>query len=111
MFNLTPRHQASHAQTVLPATPHEALSEARRCAVGRRVSLTRHARTESLPDRNLSIEDVICALSNGRECCADGAGKWKVFGPDLDDNELSVVIVFEFGVLVVTVFGPRNRPI
>ena len=105
MLDLTPCRVRSHHTTVLPVSPREALDEARRCAVARRVRLSRHARTESLPNRNLSIEDVFYALANARVCHADGPNKWKLCGPSIDDDELTIVVVFTPDLLVVTVFG------
>jgi Domain of unknown function (DUF4258) len=88
-----------------PATPAEALAEVRRCATAGRVRMDApHVRLR-MAQRNVRERDVFCALRNARHCAAGGeAERWKVTGPDLDDDDLTVVVVFEAGVIVVTVF-------
>lgn len=64
----------------------------------------RHA-LPRMSQRNVQRGDVINALQNGRTCVqGNKLGRWKITGPDLDDQDLQVVIVFELGVVVVTVF-------
>jgi hypothetical protein len=40
-------------------------------------------------------------------CAAQCGGTWEVTGPDSDGDELTVIVVIDDGVLVVTFFGPR----
>lgn len=45
------------------------------------------------------------ALTTASTCRpGDGDGKWALTGLDLDEDELTVVVAFEDGVVVVTVF-------
>lgn len=83
----------------------QALHEARRCGVSRRMRLSKHARMESLPDRNLTMQDVFSALANARDCISDGPDKWRVFGPSLDEDELQVIVKFDPDAFVITVYG------
>jgi hypothetical protein len=58
-----------------------------------------------MAQRNVRAGDVFSALRNAERCSRGREpGRWKVAGPDLDDDELSVVVVFDAGVIVVTVF-------
>lgn len=53
--------------------------------------------------RNVTFRDVRLALTSARACEASGA-TWKVTGPDVDGEDLTVVVAIEAGVIVVTVF-------
>jgi hypothetical protein len=58
-----------------------------------------------MAQRNVRANDVLSALQNAQACgVGSEAGRWKVTGPDLDGEELVVVVVFEVDVIVVTVF-------
>jgi hypothetical protein len=58
-----------------------------------------------MAQRNVRAGDVLSALVNAVRCRrSDEPGRWKVFGPDMDDDELTVVVEFEADVIVVTVF-------
>lgn len=41
---------------------------------------------------------------NARSCAPQTDGKWKVEGSDLDGDDLTVVVVIDDGLLVVTLF-------
>jgi hypothetical protein len=71
-------------------------------AVGR-VVVTAHARARML-ERNVQSGDLRSALSSAHDCKADRDGKWRVTGPDLDGDDLTVVVAIEDGVVVVTLF-------
>lgn len=43
-------------------------------------------------------------MSRARECCEQDNGRWRVVGDDLSGDELTAVVVFDDGVLVVTLF-------
>jgi hypothetical protein len=48
---------------------------------------------------------VIKACANATACKrATEPGRWKVTGPDLDGDDLTVVVVFDGSLMVVTVF-------
>lgn len=52
----------------------------------------------------MSYEDLQHALAGTRRCVEQEAGKWRVYGEDLDGVELSAVVMIEEDVFVVTVF-------
>jgi len=69
----------------------------RRCATQRRVIFSKHARDE-MRNAGAQVEDVLNALRRHRSLVSQPKGRWKVTGPDLDDDDL------DEGVIVVTVF-------
>jgi hypothetical protein len=78
------------------------LAELRLCSAGR-IVLAGHAR-ERMAERGATFEDVRHALANATACKAQPNGRWRVTGPDLDGDELVLVVVPEAGVVVITVF-------
>lgn len=83
-------------------TPADALEAVRGYAAAGRFVLSSHAR-QRMGERNVTFRDVRHALTNAHSCSAQGA-RWRVEGPDWDDDELALVCVLEDGVIVVTVF-------
>lgn len=82
----------------------EALETIRRYAVAGLVAFTTHAR-ERMVQRRVSLDDVLRALINAKSARAtDVAEKWIACGPDLDGDDLEVVVVIEAGLVVVTVY-------
>jgi hypothetical protein len=55
-------------------------------------------------ERGAFREDVWHALENAVQCSALPEGRWKVRGPDTSGEGLTLVILLEDGVIVVTVF-------
>lgn len=86
-------------------TPDEALHEVRRLATQNRLRYTRHAR-ERMAQRGAQAADVRHALRRAESCSAsaDAPDRWVVRGPDLDDDELSVVVVIEDDCVVITLY-------
>jgi len=84
-------------------TPAEALADVRGYAAAGRYRLTRHAR-QRCEERGATFDDVGHALTNARTCSAGEPGRWRVGGPDLDADPLTLVVAIEAGVVVVTVF-------
>lgn len=85
-------------------SPDEVLAEVRRCGARGLVRYSTHA-LRRMDERNVREKDVLCALRSAARCGpADRPGRWKVFGQDLDDDELVLVVVLQAGVIVVTVF-------
>lgn len=81
-----------------------ALGTIRQYAVAGRLIYTAHAR-EQMAKRNISRGDVNRALQNAKSCRAgDTAAKWIACGPDLDGDDLDVVVVIEAGLVIVTVY-------
>lgn len=89
-------------------TPNRALALVRELAAARRISLTRHARERMRPvpfGRGCSFEDLCCALRSATECKpGEEPERWIASGADLDGDELSVVLVIQDDLLVVTLF-------
>jgi len=68
-----------------------------------RVAIRNHA-LERMDERGLDWEDVVRALMTAVSCEAQPLDRWKVEGVDLDGDAVTVVVVIELGVVVVTVF-------
>ena len=81
-----------------------ALVTIRTHAVAGRIAYTTHAR-QRMDQRNVTRADVRRALSNAKGCRAgDSADKWIATGPDVDGDDLDVVLVIEAGLVIVTVY-------
>lgn len=85
-------------------TADQALRDIRGYASAGRVRFSQHA-IRRMGERGASVDDVINACANATLCrrTAD-AGGWKATGPDLDGDQLTAVIAFEGGLLIVTMF-------
>ena len=83
----------------------QALKDIKGFAAANRIDYTTHA-IERMHERRVNRPDIVYALINAATCSADDEDedKWKVTGPDLDGDNLKIVVVIEGGVLVVTVF-------
>lgn len=84
-------------------TPAEALTTIQHAAAARALRYSKHAR-ERMAKRNVTAEDVRAAICDASACRRADAGRWKVTGPDLDDEDLDVVCAIEGDVIVVTVY-------
>lgn len=86
-------------------TPAEAqaLADVRGYASAGRYVLSAHAKRRAL-ERGVRPADVRFALVSALTCCDQGDGSWKVPSRDMDGDDLTVVVVIEDGVLVVTLF-------
>jgi len=82
-----------------------AMHEIRRLALQWRIEVVGHAR-QRLRERGADRGDVRNALMGCTKCTAsdDGPGRWKVWGEDLDGDELRVIVVIEADAVVVTLF-------
>jgi hypothetical protein len=58
-------------------------------------------------ERRIAAEDLHYALCNATRCDrkTNVDEGWRVFGPDLDGDQLAIVVVFEDGMFVVTLHG------
>ena len=85
-------------------TEAQALREVRGLASAGRVEFTDHARDE-MEEAGAGFLDVMNALRKATSCRHQPkSDRWKVLGPDRDGEELTVIVVLEDGVLVVTVW-------
>lgn len=80
------------------------LDDVRGYARAGRIRYSWHARNERMPERSVSYGDVESALTNAVSCDPAEGEKWKVIGPDLDGDDLELVVVVEEGVLVITAY-------
>ena len=89
----------------MPVTPAEAkaLADARGYALSGRVDFSGHAR-ERMTQRGIKKQDVYSAFRTAWTCASQPENRWKVIGNDADGDALEVVIRFEDGVMVVTVY-------
>ncbi len=82
----------------------EALAQIRGLARAGRVEYTRHA-LEEMGEASATRRDVETALVHAKTCRHQPAkDRWKVCGPDLDGDELTVVVTIEHNLIVVTVW-------
>jgi len=80
-----------------------ALIEIRGYAAANRIRISRHA-WERMAERGAQYEDVRHALATARRCRAQENDRWKVSGVDRGEDELTLIVVIEAGVVVVTVY-------
>lgn len=81
----------------------DAIEAIRFAASASRIRYESHARLR-MKERSVSREDVRNALMNLKTCKAGIDDRWKVTGPDLDGDALTVVLVIEGDLVVITVF-------
>ncbi len=55
-------------------------------------------------ERGVREGDLRNALVNACSCAHQQDGKWKAEGTDLDGDDLTIVVVIDDGLLVVTLF-------
>ncbi len=85
-------------------SPAEALAAIRGYAGANRIEFTAHAVTR-MGMRHASYADVREALMTAKSCRQQPDGAWRAEGGhDLDGDELTVVVVIEDGLVVVTFF-------
>lgn len=81
----------------------EALRAVQGYAAAGRIMLTGHA-VQRMRERRVTMGDIQHAIAAAKGCMAQSNDRWRVVGPDLDDDELTVVVVIDDGVVVVTTF-------
>jgi len=84
-------------------TPSEALQDIRGYALAGRIEISPHARG-SMRKRGAVFADVRHALATATACRAEPRDRWRVDSVDCEGDSLTVVVVLEGGVVVVTVF-------
>ena len=84
-------------------TPAEALQDIRGFAAAGRIRIEPHAR-QRMKERGARFSDVEHALVNAARCALQENGRWRVDGRDLDGDDITLVVVIEAGVVVVTLF-------
>jgi hypothetical protein len=85
-------------------TPAEAIEAIRGYALANRILYSPHAKRR-MSERGATYADVRCALETANSCVEQENHRWRTTGgEDLDGDELAVVVEFEAGLMVVTVF-------
>lgn len=85
-------------------TEAEALAEIRGLAAAGRVDFIDHAKKE-MREAGADFVDVMNALRKAASCRYQPKNdRWKVQGPDRDGDELTMMVVLDDGILVVTVW-------
>lgn len=88
--------------------PHDARRGAPRhpgYAGANRIGFTRHA-DQRRRERGAEYQDIRFALMTAATCSLEGApDKWRVPSADRDGEPLTLIVVLEGRVLVVTLFG------
>ena len=79
------------------------LDTIRGLALANRIIMTGHAELR-MRQRNVFPGDVRSALVRSKSARAQKDGSWRVDGPDMDGDDLTVVVVIEDGLVVVTLF-------
>jgi len=59
---------------------------------------------QRMQQRGVSFSDVEHALLNASQCQVQANGRWKLQSWDLDGDDLTLIVVVEDGVVVITVF-------
>jgi hypothetical protein len=89
---------------ILQREVKDALRTIRGYGSANRVRFSAHS-YQRMDERGLQKKEVIRALASARTAIpTEKPGRWRVTGPDFDDDELTVIVAIENGLLVVTVF-------
>jgi len=85
-------------------TPAEALESIRRAGISGAFVVSGHAR-QRMRERGAGLRDVRNAMATATQCRAQETGRWRTDGGvDDDGDELSIVVVFDGGTIVVTLY-------
>ena len=83
-------------------TEAEALREIQGFFAANRYEISTHA-VLRMRQRGAQESDVRHAIAHATACRKDAA-RWRVDGPDVDGDELTMICVLESGVVIVTIF-------
>ena len=81
----------------------QALADIRGYALAGRIEVVPHA-GRRMRERGVYFEDLRHALANAAVCHTEAKGRWKVPGKDEAGDDLTVIVVLEDGVVVVTLY-------
>jgi hypothetical protein len=85
-------------------TPAEALKAIRGLASANRIAISSHA-YRRMNQRGATFADVHHALTHAQQCAWQAQHqRWKVESADLDGDDLTLAVVIEDDVIVVTLF-------
>ena len=82
----------------------EALDAIRGYARANRIVIARGHPGERAQERTrYQYGDIHAALSNAKSAKLQENGRWRVRGQDLDGDDLTIIVIIENGLIVVTV--------
>ena len=84
-------------------TKKEVLRDIRELTVAGRVRVTSHGRLR-MSQRGVTYADLRHGLINANDCEAGESGRWRVWTTDMCGDSLTVILVIQDGILIVTVF-------
>jgi hypothetical protein len=84
-------------------TDRQVLEDIRGYAAARRICVASHGRNR-MSERGVTYDDLRYGLMNATACEQAENGRWKVYSSDRSGDQLTAIILFRDGLLVVTVF-------
>ena len=86
-------------------TPDQALREAALAGRTNQFQVSRHVLEERMPERGASRRDLALALQSATSAHHQERSKWRIDGGRDDAGDLlTLIVAFEDGVLIVTLF-------
>lgn len=79
------------------------VEDVRGFAAARRVRVLSHGR-ERMNQRGVTYADLLHSLMNTTDCQEGENGRWKACSNDISGEALTVIFLFQDGLLVVTVY-------
>ena len=79
------------------------MEDIRGYAAARRVRVLSHGR-DRMSQRGVTYGDLVHALMNTMDCEEGENGRWKVCSRDISGEPLTVILLFQDGLLIVTVY-------
>lgn len=80
-----------------------AVEDIRGYAAARRVRVLSHGR-DRMSERGVTYADLLHALRNATDCEEGENGRWKVCSTDTSGEPLTAILLFQDGILIVTVY-------
>lgn len=80
-----------------------AIEDIRGYAAARRIRILSHGR-DRMSQRRVTYGDLLHALMNTMDCEEGENGRWKVCSTDISGEPLTVILLFQDGLLIVTVY-------
>jgi hypothetical protein len=80
-----------------------AVEDIRGYAAARRIRVLSHGR-DRMSQRGVTYADLLHALMNTTDCEEGENGRWKVCSTDISGDPLTAIVLFQDGLLIVTVY-------
>jgi hypothetical protein len=84
-------------------SPQEGLELIRGYALANRIIITRHAEVRMV-ERGMTVEDIHHGLCTASACSQQPEGRWRVRSLDREGIDLTLIVVLDDGVVIVTLF-------